>query len=102
MSKTRLEFQTFLETLKGDRNVYFQPPSSVLMHYPAIRYNLSDLKNVPADNVAYLNKTAYTLIYITKNPEDPMIRTLSELQYCDFDRWYASDNLNHYVYTIFY
>lgn len=102
MSKTRLELQSFLETLGLDIHVYFQAPSSVIMKYPAIRYNLADMDNIPADNTDYLDKIAYTLIYITKNPDDPMIRTISKIQYCKFDRWYASDNLNHYVYTLFY
>ena len=102
MAKTRLEFQTFLETLKGDRNVYFQPPATIKMNYPAIVYNLSDIRNTDADNFPYLQATAYTLTYITDDPDDIMVNTLSKLPYCGFDRWYAADNLNHYVYTIFY
>lgn len=102
MTKTRLEFQTFLETLKGDRNVYYQPPNNTRMKYPAIRYNLADLKNIPADDIAYLQGTAYQLMYITDDPDDVMIKTLSKLPFCKFDRWYAADNLNHYVYIIFY
>jgi hypothetical protein len=102
MGKTRLEFQTFLETLKGDRNVYFQAPSSVLMKYPAIRYNLADLNDLPADNIDYQNFTAYMVTYITSNPDDVMIKTLAKLPYSNFNQWYAKDNLNHYVYTIFY
>jgi hypothetical protein len=102
MAKTRLEFQSFLEALKGDRNVYFQPPSTVLMKYPAIRYNLDSLNDLPADNIDYQQYTAYRLIYITSNPDDVMIKTLSKLPYSRFVQWYAVDNLNHYVYTIFY
>ena len=102
MAKTRLEFQTFLETLKGDRNVYFQPPATVRMNYPAIRYNLANIQDTPADNLPYLQATAYTLTYITDDPDDVMVKTLSKLPYCRFDRWYAAENLNHYVYTIFY
>ena len=102
MAKTRLEFQTFLETLKADRNVYFQPPSTVRMNYPAIRYNLLNIKNIPADNIPYFQGIAYSLTYITDDPDDVMIKTLSKLPLCTFDRWYAAENLNHYVYTIFY
>ena len=102
MTKTRIDFQTFLETLKGDRNVYFQPPESIKLNYPAIVYNLYIIQNEHADNFPYFQGTGYQVIYITKNPDDVMIKTLSKLPYCKFERWYASDNLNHYVYTIFY
>lgn len=102
MPKTRLEFQTFLETFKGDRNVYFQPPPSVQMKYPAIKYSLSDIGNIHADNLSYIQRKAYQLIYITKNPDDPMIDSISQLPMCEFDRHYTSDNLNHYSFTIFY
>lgn len=102
MPKTRLDFQTFLETLKGDRNVYFQPPPSVKMNYPAIVYNLADIENNHADNLSYIQNTSYTLTYITKDPDDVMIKTLLKLPMCIFDRFYTADNLNHYIYTIFY
>ena len=102
MSKTREEFQAFLETFKGDRNVYFQPPSTVRMKYPAIKYSLSDIKNTKADNLSYLQGNAYMLTYITYDPDDDMIKAISNLPMCSFDQFYASDNLNHYVYTIFY
>lgn len=102
MAKTRLEFQTFLETLKGDRNVYYQPPSNTRMNYPALRYSLADIKDIPADNLSYLQGTAYQMMYITDDPDDVMIKTLAKLPYCKFDRWYPADNLNHYVYNIYY
>lgn len=102
MAKTRLEFQTFLETLKGDRNVYFQPPPSFMLSYPAIVYHLANIKNIQADNFPYLQGTAYQLTYITDDPDDVMVKTLSKLPMCRFDRWFAAEDLNHYVYTIFY
>lgn len=102
MSKARLDLQEFLEILKGDRNVYFQPPASVKMNYPAIVYKLSDINNTNANNSPYIQDTAYQLIYITKNPDDVMIKTLSKLSMCNFDRHYTADNLNHYSYTLYY
>lgn len=102
MGRTRLEFQAFLETLKGDRNVYFQPPSSFLMSYPAIVYNLAKLKSIPADDIRYIKHKCYKMIYITKNPDDPMVETLEDLPYCTLETPYISDNLHHYPYTIFY
>ena len=102
MSKTRLDLQTFLETLLGSRNVYYQPPASKKMNYPAIRYSLAEIRNTDADNIPYLQGTAYQLTYITDDPDDVMVKTLSKLSMCRFDRWYAAEHLNHYVYTLFY
>ena len=47
---SRLDLQTFLEELLESKNVYFQPPESVKMNYPAIVYALDDIDNVQADN----------------------------------------------------
>ena len=102
MAKTRLELQALLESLLGSRNVYYQPPPSLKMNYPAIVYKLSTINNTPADNQPYLQGTAYQLIYITDDPDDSMVKTISLLPLCRFDRWYAADNLNHYAYIIFY
>ena len=102
MTKTRLELQEFLEILKGDKHVYFQPPESFKMVYPAIRYKLANIDNTHADNRVYLQGTAYQLTYITKDPEDVMIKTLSQLPKCTFDRFFVADNLNHYFYTLYY
>ena len=38
---TRLELQNKLEELLGSRHVYFQPPESVKMEYPAIKYSMT-------------------------------------------------------------
>lgn len=102
MAKTRLDLQTFLETLLSSRNVYFQPPASKKLNYPCIIYKLETIQNTHADNRVYLQGTAYQIMYVTYDPDDVMIRTLSQLEGCSFDRSYTADNLNHYVYTIFY
>ena len=40
----RLDLQKLLVELLGSDNVYFQPPPSVQMNYPAIVYKLDDEK----------------------------------------------------------
>ena len=40
--KTRYELHEFLCEILGSRNVYFQPPESVKMKYPAIVYERTD------------------------------------------------------------
>lgn len=100
--KTAAEFQQFLTEKLGTGNVYFQPPPTVMMSYPAFKYNLSGIKTAHADNIHYLQKKQYTLTYISYDSDDPMVDTISGWQFCSFDRSYAANNLNYFVYTIFY
>ena len=99
---SRLKLQTELEELLGSENVYFQPPSSVKMKYPAIKYSLSNIEIKHADDISYNNKRVYELILIDSNPDSEFVDKLLQLPYCSFDRFYPSDNLNHYSFTLYY
>lgn len=98
----RLELQTLLETILGNRNVYYQPPASVMMRYPAIVYSRYDIENVHANNNVYAQYTAYSVTVIDKNPDSEFVKKISMLPLCSFDRHYVADNLNHDVFTLYY
>ena len=99
---SRLKLQTMLEELLGSRNVYFQPPSSVKMSYPAIVYSRKLIDNEHADNTVYKQSFAYDLTIIDKNPDSDISMKISKLPKCRFDRHYVSDNLNHYIFTLYF
>ena len=99
---SRLELQTKLEELLGNRNVYYQPPSSIEMSYPAIRYSKTKHNKKHADDKIYLKTNCYEIIVIAKQPDIPVIDKLSELPMCSWDRNYISDNLYHDVFTLYY
>lgn len=99
---SRLELQTKLEELFGSRNVYYQPPESVKMEYPAIRYSKSNIKSTFANDAAYSLLRRYEIIVIDGKPDNEVIDKLLGLPYCSFDRHYKSDNLNHDVLTLYY
>lgn len=99
---SRLELQTELEGLLGSRNVYFQPPTSVQMKYPAIKYRLYDIDKDHADNMPYKQLKSYEVILIDPDPDSEYVDELIQLPYCSFDRYYPADNLNHYVFTLYY
>lgn len=100
--RTRLEFHKFLEELIGNKNVYYQPPASVKMKYPAIVYGRSSFDNRYANDKVYKQKTRYSVTIIDKKPDNPAIEELSKLPYCLFDRHYTADGLNHDVFTIYF
>lgn len=99
---TRLELQTKLEELLGSRNVYYQPPASKQMEYPAIKYSKSDIQSRFANGSTYSLLNCYEIIVIDRKPDNAVINKLLNLPYCSFDRHYASDNLNHDVLTLYY
>lgn len=99
---SRLELQTLLENILGSRNVYFQPPESTKISYPAIIYSRSRIDQDYADNDSYQTRKAYDLLVIDKNPDSIIPDNIIKLPYCSFNRHYVSDNLNHDAFTIYY
>ena len=47
---TRLQLQAQLEEMLGSRNVYYQPPESVKLEYPAIVYAKKEIKSTFAND----------------------------------------------------
>lgn len=83
--------------------VYFQPPESVRMVYPCIRYKREDARLHKADNKAYRFTQRYTLIVITRNPDSSTAKWLVEqFPMCSIDRSYTADNLHHTALTLYY
>lgn len=99
---SRHELQTKLEELMGSKNVYYQPPASTIMQYDAIRYSLSRIDTKHADNRRYKNMNCYDVIVISRRPDPEVVNKILELPYASFNRYYASDNLNHYSITLYY
>ena len=99
---SRLDLHEDLKGILGSDNVYFQPPPNSLMHYPAIRYALDSFKFDHANNGKYRRFKRYKLTYIDADPDNEMVeKLLTELPFCSFDRHFKSDNLNHYIFTIY-
>lgn len=98
----RLDLQSLLEELLGSRNVYYTPPESIKMQYPAIRYSKKKIESAHADDSKYLMRDCYELIVISRTPDHPVIKRLLALPYCGYDRPYVADNLYHDVLTIYY
>ncbi len=85
----------------GDRHVYFQPPESFKIKYPAIVYYRSNIINNYANNSVYQQSPCYELTVIDEDPDSEIVKLISALPRCRFSRHYTSDNLNHDVFTIY-
>lgn len=99
---SRLELQAKLEELLGLKHVYYQPPESLRLEYPAIVYSKSKIETRKANNSTYSKFTRYDITVIDKRPDNPVIDKLMELPYCSYDRPYKADNLNHDVLSLYY
>ena len=99
---TRLELQTKLEELLGSRNVYYQPPESLKMEYPGIRYSLEIIDNRHADDIKYSKLNRYQIIVIDRKPDNSVIQKLLDLPYSSHSRHYISDNLHHDIINLYY
>lgn len=99
---SRIDLQRLLENLLGSDHVYYDPPETVKIKYPAIIYSKDSVQSKRADNSRYQTLTRYNLIFVDRRPDNPIIDTLLDLPYCSYDRHYTSDNLHHDSLTIYY
>lgn len=98
----RLDLQAELEELLDSRNVYFQPPASVRINYPAIVYTRSDIDNTFADDSIYMQSHFYEVTVIDEDPDSKIVDAVSKLPTCRFSRHFTSENLNHDTFIIYY
>lgn len=97
--KLHEELCEILETM----NVYNDPPASVKMKYPCIRY----LKGAPdvkrANNAVYRSTECYEGVVIDEDPDSEIPdKLLSRFQMCRLGKSYFAENLYHTPFTIYY
>lgn len=91
------------EKLKAvSTNVYFQPPSTDEMKYPCIRYKLSEKDVKYANNIKYMNTKCYQITLIDEDPDSELPDKLEAFPLCQFDRFYPADDLNHWVFNLYF
>ena len=96
----RLILQDLLETLCP--NVYFQPPEAQKMVYPCLVYK-PDLGSTKfANNVPYTFEQKYQLKLIDRGPNPTIFAKVAALPKTLHDRFFVADNLNHYVFSIYF
>lgn len=100
---SRTDLHEELCELLESRNVYFQPPESTKLAYPCIVYSTSGVFKLNANNRLYRSRKAYEVIVIDYDPDSDIYdQILEHFPMCRFDRMYISDNLNHFVLTLYY
>lgn len=104
MAKTLIDKSQELQSLfmQFCSNVYYQPPESIKMSYPAIKFKRSDIRNTFANDNVYKQSHFYEITVIDYDPDSMIVEQLSQLPKIKFDRHYVFDNLHHDVFTIYY
>lgn len=104
MTKTeqrRVKISEMLHNALGSNNVYFDPPESVKMKYPAIVYTRAKINTTSADNKKYFIFDRYEVTFIRKDPDNKVIDNLLELPYTEHVRSYKASDLYHDVFTVY-
>lgn len=108
MARTRKELdydlrQFLVANGVDSKNIYFEPPSNTILHYPCIIYNRSDIQSFEADNMKYVVNKKYTITIISNDPDDSLPDNFfTSFRHVSFDREYDADNLHHTVFDLFY
>ena len=97
----RLKLSAILHDILGTDEVYFEPSESIRMKYPAIVYERSDIVIKHADNVPYLRNDKYSITFIRKDADNPILDKLLTLQHCKYDRPFKQNGLYHDIFTIY-
>lgn len=102
MARTRLELHEELCSVLGTRNCYFSAPSQLA--YPCIVYSRENPSIRNADNIKYINMSAWTIQVIDYNPDSELPDQLSERfgSYFSKEREYARDGLYHFIYRLYW
>lgn len=100
MARPRSELSEKLHALCN--NVYFQPPTGKMLTYPCIVYSLDTFDVIRADNGPYRTYDKYSITYMTRDPDDEVIRGIALLPLCIMTRSSNNDNLHHYYYRLYH
>ena len=100
----RLALSARFRRLLNSNNVYFQPPESLKMQYPCIRYVRAKIPVTKADNINYLMHSVYTVYLLTTDPDSELsFEILDEFKgQISHSQHYVKDNIIHDVYTLIF
>ena len=100
---SRLKLHEELCAILESTNVYYQPPQSLMMKYPCIRYSPGRPELTYANNKFYNGMKRYEGIVIDEDPDSQIAeKLLNHFELISLGDPYPADNLNHFPFTIYY
>lgn len=99
--KTKEEIGDLLESILGNKNVYFQAPPNTGMKYPCIVYRFAHYNMDHADNKPYLVTGRWEIHHMYKSVKNDLKeKFVFDVPYCQFDRRMITDGVYNDFYTI--
>lgn len=98
----RIQLHHELVELLGSNNVYFQPPESIKIKYPAIIYERENIVDTLADNIKYLKNLRFRVTVVDLDPDSVIVTKLSDFRNAQYIRHYVVDGLNHDTFRLCY
>lgn len=110
MGRSRLLLQTLLETLMENPTegqpplgkVFFQPTTNTKLTYPCILYKRDQARNKFANNSVYSHTKRYQVTIIDQNPDSTIPDKVAALPMSTFQRNFATDNLTHDIFSLYF
>jgi len=96
----RLDLHTLL--LGVTSHVYFQAPSNIQMQYPCILYAREASSVDHANNGLYRHAKRYLVTVIDHDPDSTLPDQVEKLPLCAFQRFFTGDELNHWVFDLYF
>lgn len=101
--ESRRETQLHPKLQEICQNVYYEPPASVSLLYPAIIYSRNNDESRYAGDQTYIARVQYAITIIDPDPTKSYIEEMKRVfPYVNYDRHYTRDNLNHNVFTLYF
>lgn len=108
--QSRLELDAILRRIlresagqrAGEENCYFDPPENFKIKYPCIIYEKSNNRKVYADNNPYGYTRRYSVTIIDTDPDSEIPDHVEWLPMSTHDRDFVTDNLHHYIFSIYH
>lgn len=83
-------------------NLYFQPPSNVLMKYPCIVYEKATPDKKNANNRTYVSSDEYQITVIERDPDSNTADDIvAAIPYSAIANRFVTDNLYHTIIKLY-
>lgn len=102
LEQRRLDLHEFLCGIIKSQNCYYSPPAGLQLKYPCIVYGLANPNVFYGDNIPYLIFLQWTITVIDEDPDSAIASRFFDLPKCRFDRKYQADDLNHFVFSLYF
>lgn len=98
----RLELDAIFSEMESVEEAYYQPTQNTQMMYPCITYKRDFNLTQHADNIPYRVLRRYLVTVIDEDPDSAIPALVEAMPSCVLDRTFVADNLNHWVYKLFF